>query len=455
MAISADLLDAPSRPVTPAELIREVVPDQPVILVGPSATWEAFGVTAWLEERGWSWTHAADAERARWLTAIQKVSLVLVAGDERTVWKIVEAIRPVTMAPLVVLARPAPAGVISLVGVGVDAVVDPTCGAEEVFARVVALLRRSDHGWVPGVRYLGADGLRIDLWAQECDLHGRPLHLSPTEYALLTFLMTHPQQALPAHTIVRRVWGWLPSDGKNTLRIFVNRLRRKLDDDPREPRYIASVRGTGYRFIGNVSETGDEAETTMERADVALRLLQSIELLATTLAGCDTVEECADHLLDALDASGYADAMSVFQVKGARMRLVTTRNMPAAWIASVSDGVPLSPGFASAASVLNGEVVHLGDIRHMSRQFADTAKRAASGGYRACLFVPIVGDVAVWGNVGFVRKARQPFDPTGIAYLRSRVRGVRPGAAPLLGVVRRRRAQLTSVVPPGVVTIQR
>ena len=145
---------------------------------------------------------------------------------------------------------------------------------------------------MPGVRYLGADGLRIDLWAQECDLHGRPLHLSPTEYALLTFLMTHPQQALPAHTIVRRVWGWLPSDGKNTLRIFVNRLRRKLDDDPREPRYIASVRGTGYRFIGNVSETGDEAETTMERADVALRLLQSIELLATTLAGCDTVEEC-------------------------------------------------------------------------------------------------------------------------------------------------------------------
>ena len=68
MAISADLLDAPGRPVTPAELIREVVPDQPVILVGPSATWEAFGVTAWLEERGWSWTHAADAERARWLT---------------------------------------------------------------------------------------------------------------------------------------------------------------------------------------------------------------------------------------------------------------------------------------------------------------------------------------------------------------------------------------------------
>jgi DNA-binding response OmpR family regulator len=158
MAMSPDLLDAPSRPVTPAELIREVVPDQPVILVGPSATWEAFGVTAWLEERGWSWTHAADVERARWLTAIQKVSLVLVAGDERTVWRIVEAIRPVTMAPLVVLARRRPQASSRLAGVGVDAVVDPTCGAEEVFARVVALLRRSDHGWVPGVRYSAPTG---------------------------------------------------------------------------------------------------------------------------------------------------------------------------------------------------------------------------------------------------------------------------------------------------------
>jgi hypothetical protein len=68
---------------------------------------------------------------------------------------------------------------------------------------------------------------------------------------------------------------------------------------------------------------------------------------------------------------------------------------------------------------LSGEVVHLGDISHVSRQFADTAKRAASGGYRACLFVPIVGDVSVWGHVGFVRKARQPFDPTGTAYLRA------------------------------------
>jgi hypothetical protein len=55
----------------------------------------------------------------------------------------------------------------------------------------------------------------------------------------------------------------------------------------------------------------------------------------------------------------------------------------------------------------------------MSGQFADTAERAASGGYRACLFLPVVVDGSAWGHVGLVRKARQPFDPTGTSYLQA------------------------------------
>ena len=77
---------------------------------------------------------------------------MLVAGDATLVWPTVEAVRPVTMAPLVVLADVSPTDVVALVGAGVDAVVDPATGADEVFARVVALLRRSEHGWGPGVR---------------------------------------------------------------------------------------------------------------------------------------------------------------------------------------------------------------------------------------------------------------------------------------------------------------
>ncbi|MCU1344584.1 MAG: hypothetical protein JWL70_850 [Acidimicrobiia bacterium] len=414
----APLLEAAERPTTPAELLRSVVPEQPVLLVGALASWESRGVIAWLEATGWAWTSAVDADRARWLASIQPVSMVLVNGDKATVWSVVEATRPVTMAPIVVLATPAEGEVVLLVGAGVDAIIDPANGVDELFARVVALLRRSDQGWGPGVRYLKADGLVVDLWTQECDLDGCRLHLSPTEYSLLTFLMTHPQQALASHTIVRRVWGWLPSDGKNTLRIFVNRLRGKLDDDPRAPRYIASVRGTGYRFIRNVSEMGAETAVGADRVDVA-PLLMSVEAVAVGLQHCHTVELAQECLLDALEATGYADAMALFRVSGDRMELASARHMSDAWRTSVEAGVPLQPSFASAQSVITGEPVQFGDIRLLAEQFSDTASHLAEAGYRACLFLPISQGLEAWGHLGLVRRARQPFDPTGTAYLRA------------------------------------
>jgi DNA-binding response OmpR family regulator len=417
VATSARVLEAVGRPATPTELLREVAPDQPVLLVGSSAVWDSTGVVGWMEANGWSWTSAEGPERARWLASIQRISLVLVAGDEATVWSVVNATRPVTMAPLVVLANPSAHGVVALVGAGVDGVMDPSGGAEEVFARVVALLRRSDHGWGSGVRYLRSSGLLVDLWSQECDLDGRRLHLSPTEYALLTFLMTHPQRALATYTIVRRVWSWGPSDSKNTLRIFVNRLRRKLGDDPRDPRFIASVRGTGYRFIRNVAEMGDEAEPAVEGTDVA-PLLEAVEELATGLLGCDG-SAAAECLLETLDATGYADGMALFRVVGRQMRLVGARNMPADWMAGVEAGVPLKPSFASAQSVLGREVVQVGDIGQMAESYGASAGLLAAAGHHACLFLPILCGDRVWGHLGLCRRARQPFDPVGTSFVRA------------------------------------
>jgi len=418
MADAVQALGVAGRPTTPSELLRQISPDQPVLLVGPDAIWESTGVAGCLEAAGWPSVSASDAERASWLATIQRVSLVLVAGDPTVVWPSVEAVRPVTMAPLVVLADPSPTDVVALVGAGVDAVVDPAAGADEVFARVVALLRRSEHGWGPGVRSLESGGLRVDLWSQECSLDGELLQLSPTEYALLTFLMTHPGQALPTHTIVREVWGWFTSDGKNVLRIFVNRLRRKLHDDFRNPQFIASVRGTGYRFIRNVAEIGDGADPAVERTDVTL-LLRSIEQLAVGLVDCPTVDTAGAVLLDVLDDTGYADGMAVFRLDGNRMQLVGARNMPPTWMASVEDGVPLKPAFASAQSVLTREVVQFGDVRQVARHFSATAQQLGTAGDGACLFLPLLCGDRVWGHLGLVRRARQSFDPTGTAYLRA------------------------------------
>jgi len=135
--------------------------------------------------------------------------------------------------------------------------------------------------------------------------------------------------------------------------------------------------------------------------------------LATLQIGC--IEECVAEI----DATGYADALAVFKVEGAGMRLLADRHMPDEWRRLVSGGVPLQPAFASAHSVMTGQPVQLGDISEMADRFSKTADHLVWAGYHACLFVPIVCGDRVWGHLGLVRRARQSFDRTGTSYLKT------------------------------------
>jgi DNA-binding winged helix-turn-helix (wHTH) protein len=287
--------------------------------------------------------------------------------------------------------------------------------ADELLARLAALLRRSDDAAAPGVRFLEASGLRVDLVADTCSLDGELLDLTTTERAVLVLLMGHAQEALPIHTIVRRVWGWSPADGRNALRIVVNRLRRKLDDDAKQPRFVASARGIGYRFVAPVAELGDEARGTSGAA----ALLSWVEELAIGLAECTTVAAAGQCLIDALDATGYADATALFRVVGDSMRLVAVRGMSEEWVGRVADGVPLDPSFASAQSVLRGEPVQFGDLEAVRGHFAATAAQLLDEGVKAGHFLPVPGPDGVWGSLGLVRRSGQPFDDTAMSFCRA------------------------------------
>lgn len=399
---------------------NESAPSQPVLLVGSGTAFESSGVQEWLATHSWPAICAADAERAKWLACIQRISLVLVSGEQASVWTAVDALRPVTTAPLVVLAAPPGRGVVQLVAAGVDGVIDPEGGPDEIFARLIALLRRLDRSWEPGVRYLVSQDLQLDLWSQQCQRGGLPLHLSPTEYALLAFLMTRPNQALATQTIVRKVWGWPPTDGRNALRIFVNRLRRKLGDSSHQPRFIESVRGTGYRFVGNVTELGNGPQVSDESGR-ATALLESLERLALALLTCTSVPDATSALLECLDSTGYADAMALFRLDGQVMRMLDHRHCPDTWVEQVEAGVPLCHSFASAHSVMTGETVCFGDVSVTGERFTSTAQRLIPVDLHAAIFLPIVRDGSVWGNLGLVRRSRQPFDPIGASYLSSAV----------------------------------
>lgn len=414
MAISdAAPLASPAPPTGPAER----APDDPVLLVGPAGIFDACGFSARLAARRWSYVHAVDAQRARWLTSIQRIALVVVAGDADRVRSVLDAVRSVTRAPVAVLGTFAPTAVVRLIEAGADAVVGSTGDPDEIFARIVTVLQRADRGWAPGVRYLRAGEVRVDLWSKQCDLGGRPVRLSPTEYHLLVFLMTHPLITLPVAQIVPQVWGWTPPDGTNALRIAMNRLRRKLGDDPRRPQYIGSTRGAGYRFVQSVREIGDDVNWRGDLPGEVGRL-RSIGALAADLQHSTGPADAAARLLAAIEADGYADAMAVFQVAGERMVLMGERNNSDRWRSLVAGGLPLRPHDATGYSVLRGEIVAVSDIA-TAGQFSPTADRLVADGLRSCVFVPITWAGRVWGNLGLARRTRQPFDVAGLAYLRT------------------------------------
>ncbi len=390
-------------------------PDSPVLLVGAEPWWETNGLLTAIDDAGWSWLGAADTARARWLASIRRVSLVVVGGEASIRWDVVRDLRSVTMVPIIVLSED-PTEIAALIAAGVDGVLAAGEAGDAMFAQLLALLRRADHRRSAGTRYLHAGELIVDLWTQSATLAGVEIGLSPTEYALLTFLMTRPDVAIPNATIVRRVWEWMPSDGRNALRIIVNRLRRKLGDDPREPTYIASVRGIGYRFVANVTEVADASAQNPDHTDVT-PLLQSLATLADELHDTVTVAAAGAHLLSVVEAAGLADGIGLFRSDGTTMRLVGSLNMPEAWVERVAEGVPLDPSFASAHSMMSGQVVQFADVRTVSGSFEGTARQLAADGFRACHFVPIAHGGEAWGHLGLVRRSSQPLDVVAMAYL--------------------------------------
>jgi len=403
-----------------ASTLPVVVPDAPILLVGSQPWWEApdgAGLSDSLAAHDWAWLTANDDSRARWLVSVRRISLVVVDGTRSERLTAVESIRRLSSVPIVAMADD-DADVRKLLTVGADAVIP--VGEEGItsLARLDALLRRSDHRRGVGARFLRADDLVVDLWSQECARGDEPLSLSPTEFDLLAFLMTRPSVTVASETIVRRVWEFPPADHRNALRIVVNRLRRKLGDDASEPRFIAAIRGSGYRFVERVTEVADSMGDGADHVDIA-PMLQSFTGFVERLAACPDASTASTEFVEFIAMAGLADGVALFRTEGDVMRLMASSNMPELWLSDVRRGVPLDPSFASAHSVLSGEVVQFSDVRTMSDQYSSTASELAVHGFRACHFVPIsMGDEA-WGHIGLARTSPSPLDDTTMTYLRS------------------------------------
>jgi two-component system KDP operon response regulator KdpE len=119
----------------------------------------------------------------------------------------------------------------------------------EFSARVRALLRGTEAGAAPVTDVqVRLGSLTIDLQHRRVERDGDVVHLTPTEWALLRTLVSHPRETLTHKQLFTAVWGDVSGDAQQYLRVYVGHLRRKLEADPVKPRYIQTEPAVGYRF---------------------------------------------------------------------------------------------------------------------------------------------------------------------------------------------------------------
>jgi two-component system KDP operon response regulator KdpE len=134
---------------------------------------------------------------------------------------------------------------------GADDYVTKPFGSRELSSRVRAVLRRADMPSAsPDQAVLKIDDrLRVDFNRREVIVAGEHIKLRPTEYRLLYHLIENAGWTVPHEQLLAKVWGYEYRDETHYVRLYVNYLREKIEEDPADPRYILTERGVGYRFM--------------------------------------------------------------------------------------------------------------------------------------------------------------------------------------------------------------
>jgi len=133
---------------------------------------------------------------------------------------------------------------------GADDYISKPFSPAELSSRVKAVLRRTE---MPGETLHEPievdERLKIDFDRREIWVEGDLVKLRPTEYRLLYHLVKNAGWVVPHEQLLAKVWGYEYRDETHYLRLYINYLRQKLEEDPSNPRYILTERGVGYRFI--------------------------------------------------------------------------------------------------------------------------------------------------------------------------------------------------------------
>ena len=222
----------------------------PIVLIVDDETQIRRFLRTGFELNGFVVHEAATGAEAIRTATLRPLDLVIVdlGLPDMDGMEVVERIRSWSSVPIIVLSvRSTEAEKVRLLEAGADDYVVKPFGMAELLARVRVALRRQMRA-VSGEPQVKIGPLTIDLAARAVLLNGSRLALTPKEYRLLQVLAQHAGNVVTHQHLLKEVWGTTHLHDTHYLRIFVRKLRQKIEPDPDSPRILVTELGVGYRL---------------------------------------------------------------------------------------------------------------------------------------------------------------------------------------------------------------
>jgi two-component system, OmpR family, KDP operon response regulator KdpE len=149
---------------------------------------------------------------------------------------------------IMMTVRDAESDKVAALDVGADDYVTKPFSMPEILARIRATLRRTVYSTASGTNNLRIGDVEIDFRARRLMAHGKQIRLSSKEFDLLSYMASHANRVIPHEELLHAVWGPDYGEEREYLRVFINRLRKKIEPSPQDPQYLLKEPWIGYRL---------------------------------------------------------------------------------------------------------------------------------------------------------------------------------------------------------------
>ncbi|MGD0692989.1 MAG: response regulator transcription factor [Acidimicrobiales bacterium] len=210
-------------------------------------------LTIGLDREGFDVAIARDGQQAMALFGAETFDLVLLdlMLPKMSGLDVCRQMRAISEVPIIIVsAKGEEVDMVLMLEIGADDYVTKPYRLRELVARIRAVLRRREtHENVPASDdEIQLGPIRMDIDARRCYVNGEEIKLRKKEFALLRLLLENPGRVLTREVLIDRIWGSDYVGDTKTLDVHIKRLRTLIEDNPKNPEHITTVRGVGYRY---------------------------------------------------------------------------------------------------------------------------------------------------------------------------------------------------------------